>query len=147
MKPDRLPSPAINKNYFRTEREEFNGNQSGLEPIGTKVLVLTDSIGDTTTFGLAVTADMVERMTLAITTGVIVAIGGGAFSDWPNSDRKWPGLVPKVGDRVIIAKYAGLIQAGKDGKHYRYIHDTDVCGFEVGESKPQVFAAPKGVVQ
>lgn len=143
MKADRL-APTTNRNYFRTQREEYTGNHSGLEPIGTKLLVLTDSIGDTTTFGLEVTADMVERMTLAITTGVIVAKGGAAFSDWPNSDRPWPGLLPNVGDRVIIAKYAGLMHEGKDGKRYRYIQDTDVCGFEVGEAKPQVFASPAG---
>lgn len=147
MKLDRLPSPGVTKNYYRTEREQFTGNNSGLEPIGTKLLVLTDSIGDTTTFGMELTADAVERMTLAITTGVIVAIGGGAFSDWPNSEARWPGSTPKVGDRAVIAKYAGLMHEGKDGKRYRLIQDVDVAGFETGEAKPQVFAAQKEIAQ
>lgn len=144
MKEDRLANPAA-RNYFRTQREEFTSNESGIEPVGTKLLVLTDAIGDTTDSGLiAIPADVAERMTLAITTGVIAAIGGACFTDWPNSTQRWPGNVPGVGDRVHIARYAGIIVPGKDGKRYRLIQDVDVAGFETGEAKPQVFAAPVG---
>lgn len=140
MKTDRLANPAA-KNYFRTQREEFTGNESGIEPVGTKLLILTDSIGDTTSSGLlALPADVAERMTLAITTGVIAAVGGACFTDWPNSTQPWPGRVPGVGDRCHIARYAGIIVEGKDGKRYRLIQDVDVAGFETGEAKPQVFA-------
>lgn len=142
MNPDRLPNPAA-RNYFRTQREEFTENLSGIEPVGTKLLILTDSIGDTTDSGLiALPADVAERMTLAITTGVVAAVGGAAMTDWPNSDRVWPGKIPIVGDRVHIAKYAGIIIEGKDGKRYRLIQDTDVAGIEVGEHRIQTFVAP-----
>lgn len=141
MKTDRLANPTA-KNYFRTQREEFTANESGIEPVGTKLLILTDSIGDTTSSGLlALPADVAERMTLAITTGVVAAVGGACFTDWPNSTQSWPGNVPSVGDRVHIARYAGIIVEGKDGKRYRLIQDVDVAGFETGEAKPQVFAA------
>lgn len=142
---NRLPDPA-KRNYFMTKPEVFDGNNSGIEPCGTKILVLTDSIGDMTNTGkLHLPPDVVERMTLAITTGVVVAVGGAALTDWPNSDRKWPGRCPSIGDRVHIAKYAGIIVEGKDGKRYRLIQDTDLCGFEVGDHKPQSFV--KGDVQ
>lgn len=144
MKADRLPDPAIRRSYYKTERESFTENLSGIEPVGTKLLVLTDSVGDTTQGGITLTPDHVERMTLAITTGVVAAVGGACFTDWPNSDRKWPGNTPAVGTRVHIAKYAGIIVEGKDGKRYRLIQDVDVAGFETGEAKPQVFAAPVG---
>ena len=143
MKSDRLPTDA-ERTYFKTVREVFTENTSGLEPIGTKVLILTDSIGDTTKTGaLQLPADLVERMTLAITSGVIAGVGGCAWTDWPNSSAPWPGRVPQVGDRVHIAKYAGSVMEGKDGKQYKFVQDTDVMGFETGELKPQVFGLPK----
>lgn len=142
MKADRLGDPAT-RNYFRTQREEFTENLSGIEPCGTKVLILTDSIGDTTESGLlALPADIAERMTLAITTGVLAAVGGASFTDWPNSNSVWPGTVPKVGDRVHLARYAGIIVEGKDGKRYRLCQDIDVAGLETGDAKPQVFKMP-----
>lgn len=131
MNAERLPAQNA-MSLFLTTREEFTTNQSGIEPVGTKVLVLTDSIGDLTSSGkLAIPPDVVERMTMAITTGVIAAMGGGAMTDWPNSDRKWPGKIPSVGDRVHLAKYAGIVVPGKDGKRYRLIQDTDVAGMEI----------------
>lgn len=143
MKPDRLADPAT-KNYFRTQREDFTTNESGIEPVSTKVLVLTDSIGDTTGSGLLhLPADVAERMTLAITTGVLAAAGGAAFTDWPNSDRQWPGVIPQVGNRIHLARYAGIIIEGKDGKRYRLCQDTDIAGIETGDAKPQVFATPQ----
>lgn len=144
MNPDRLQNPALKRSFFVTKPEPFEANTSGVEPVGTKLLVLTDSIADMTAGGIQLTPDKVEQMTLAITTGVIAAVGGASFSDWPNSDRKWPGSIPKVGDRIHLAKYAGLMIEGADMKHYRLIHDTDVCGFETGEHKKQVFSAPAG---
>lgn len=141
MKPDRLANPAVAKSYFITRREEYTGNSSGIEPVGTKVLILTDSIGDQTGGGIELPPDVAERMTLAITTGVVVAIGGASFTDWPNSDRTWPGKVPEVADRVHIAKYAGVIVEGTDLKRYRLIQDTDVSGMEVGAHRKQVFSS------
>ena len=34
----------------------------------------------------------------------------------------------KVGDKVIFAKYAGLLYLGKDGKQYRMVNDKDITG-------------------
>ena len=34
----------------------------------------------------------------------------------------------KVGDKIIFAKYAGLLYLGKDGQNYRLINDSDVTG-------------------
>lgn len=142
MKADRLANPAA-KNYFITRREEWGGeNASGIEPVGTKVLVLTDSIGDMTGGGIELPPDVAERMTLAITTGVLVATGGGAFTDWPNSSSKWPGIIPLVGDRVHLARYAGIIVEGDDMKRYRLCQDTDISGIQTGFKK-QVFAQEK----
>ena len=128
MNLERLPDPA-QKTFIKMVPVPFNGtNESGREPIGTKVLVATDWVDERTKSGLIqLTADLVERMSLAVTTGTLVAVGGGAFSDWPNSDKAWPGVVPKVGDRVDLAKYAGILVEGADGRHYRLCQDVDIA--------------------
>lgn len=128
MNVERLPDPA-KKTYIKMVSRPFEGNKSGWEPIGTKILVETDWVDERTASGLiTLTPDMVERMSLAVTTGTIVAVGGGAFSDWPNSDKAWPGVIPKAGDRVQIAKYSGILIEGDDGRHYRMCQDIDVAG-------------------
>jgi co-chaperonin GroES (HSP10) len=129
----RLPDPA-KKSFIKLVAHPYEGNASGCEPIGTKILVMTDWVDANTASGLiTMPADVVERMSLAVTQGTIVAVGGAAFTDWPNSDRAWPGLVPKAGDRVEIAKYAGLLIEGSDGRHYRLCQDTDVAGIKTQE--------------
>lgn len=127
-----LPERAIKPTYIKMVSRPFEGNTSGYEPIGTKVLVETDWIDDKTASGLiTLTPDVIERMSLAVTKGTLVAVGGGAFTDWPNSERPWPGKVPMAGSRVEISKYAGILIEGKDGRHYRLIHDTDIAGLEI----------------
>ncbi len=43
---------------------------------------------------------------------------------------------PKVGERVHLAKYAGILIEGEDGRHYRLCQDVDVAGvISNGESK------------
>lgn len=134
MNLSRLPDPAT-KTFLKMVAPPFDGNKSGREPIGTKVLVMTDWVDDQTKSGLiTLTADLVERMSLAVTTGTVVAVGGAAFSDWPSSDRKWPGKTPAVGDRVDLAKYAGVLIEGVDGRHYRLCQDIDIAGLITEEA-------------
>lgn len=124
----RIADPA-KATFIKMVHRAFDGNQSGCEAIGTKIIVETDWVDENTVSGLiALPPDVIERMSLAVTTGTIVAIGGGAFSDWPNSDRKWPGAIPEVGSRVHISKYAGILIEGADGRHYRLCQDVDVAG-------------------
>lgn len=126
---ERLASVALPSRLV--SEQQGTVNLSGLEPVGTKVLVLTDQIAEVTAGGIHLPGEKVERETLGITKGTLVAVGGGAFSDWPNSDRKWPGVVPKVGDRVHLARFCGIVVDGKDGRKYRLCHDTEITGVEV----------------
>jgi co-chaperonin GroES (HSP10) len=63
------------------------------------------------------TEEVSEREQLANTTGQIVALG-----------EEVPEDVVKVGDKVIYAKYAGLMYTGKDDKAYRMINYADLTG-------------------
>lgn len=114
------------------ERAEFYGeNKSGFDPIGDKVLVLPDSASDVTAGGVQLTAEFVERTTLAAETGVIIAIAPGAF-EW-NSDRTrpWAGTKPKIGDRVYMQRYSGQVMMGKDQRFYRVMTDVCIAAVEV----------------
>ena len=69
------------------------------------------------------TEGMSEREQLGNTTGEVVAVGPDAFKD---DGYTTPPI--KAGDKVIMAKYAGLMYVGKDGVKYRMINDSDLTG-------------------
>ena len=91
---------------------------SGVRVVGKTVLVLTDECAESTSGGVALPQDLIETMSMAAETGVLVAVAAGAFL--LNEDgSSWSGPKPKPGDRVYIEKYAGKQIKGKDGKTYR----------------------------
>lgn len=95
-------------------------NDSGIYPVGHRVLVLPEQIEETTEAGIILhTASQRSREEMAQINGVVVALGTTAYQDQP---EPWC----KAGDKVIIGKYSGLIYDGKDGKKYRVINDLDV---------------------
>jgi chaperonin GroES len=97
-------------------------NESGINPVGWRILVKPQEINEQTSSGIIVTTgSFKDREQLANTTGVVVAMGADCFADEPSP---WC----KVGDKIIFAKYAGLLYLGKDGNQYRMINDKDVTG-------------------
>jgi len=58
--------------------------------------------------------------------GVIIAIGASAWLD-ENEPRA------KVGDRVMITKFAGMVAVGKDKQYYRIVNDRDVYCVQEGD--------------
>lgn len=95
-------------------------NTSGIWPVATSVLVEPDQVAQTTESGIVVSSNAQhEREEMKQTDGVVVAIGPHAYYD-----EKQPRC--KVGDRVVMAVYAGMVRKGKDGKTYRLIKDDDV---------------------
>lgn len=95
-------------------------NDSGINPVGERVLVLPDEVEQKTSAGIQLYTDaQLTREQMAQTEGAVVAIGSAAWSDRP---APWA----SVGQRIIFAKYSGLQCTGSDGKQYRLINDTDV---------------------
>lgn len=91
---------------------------SGVKVVGKTVLVLMDSCSEMTTGGIALPPDMIEKMSMASESGVLVGVSPGAFL--LNEDlTPWTGDKPVPGDRCYIQKYAGNLIKGKDGKTYR----------------------------
>lgn len=96
----------------------LGSNTSGVRVVGKTVLVLMDECSTTTSGGISLPEDMVERMSMASESGVLVACAPGAFL--LNEDMTpWLGEKPKPGDRVYVEKYAGKLVKGRDGKMYR----------------------------
>lgn len=118
MKPRILP--RLQGTYIAAE---FNGNTSGVNPIGKKVLILTDEFK--TTFAddkLEFLPEVAERMNLASESGVLTAVGPDAFAH--NSDGSKASVRPTVGQHVYFEKYAGLLVMGNDGRKYRLMDDA-----------------------
>ena len=96
-------------------------NPSGINPVGQRVLILPLEIEEKTSSGIILSSvSENDRQQMANTSGMVMALGEDAFSDY-----KTPWC--KVGDKVVFAKYAGLLYLGKDDKKYRVINDTDIA--------------------
>ncbi len=95
-------------------------NNSGIKPVGISVLVLPDSVEKTSASGIVLATDQqLEREQLRQTDGIVIELAENAYYD-----EKLPRC--KVGDRVIMAAYAGMVREGIDEKAYRLIRDSDV---------------------
>lgn len=99
-----------------------------IKPIGFHVLVLPDPVEETSKGGIILRPD--DREKTVITRGTVIDIAEGAWSDKPE------GSYPKVGDRVIFAKYAGsTITDEESGKEYRLMIDEDIKAIVTEEEK------------
>jgi len=103
-------------------RENQMSNESGINPVGWRILVKPQEINETSAGGIIVTTgSFKDREQLGNTTGIVVAMGDQCYADEPTP---WCA----VGNKVIFAKYAGLMYLGKDGQQYRMINDKDITG-------------------
>ena len=94
-------------------------NNSGIRPVGISILVLPDPVEQTTESGIVLsTHETHKKEEMRQTDGLVIAIADNAFFD------ETPRC--KVGDRIIMASYSGMVREGVDGLTYRLIKDNDV---------------------
>lgn len=100
-------------------------NTSGIVPTEFNVLVLIEDapkkIGS-----IHVPDDVSDRKQAMETRAVLVDVSPLAFTysdDWPEGAPE-----PQVGEEVVIAKGAGVLIDGDDGRKYRLLKDKDICG-------------------
>lgn len=102
-------------------------NVSGIHPTEFKVVILPDEAEDFITLGngqkLYKPTDTVDKEKHASQSGTIIAVSALAFryEIWPEGSEP-----PRVGQKALYAKYAGISRKGKDGKEYRIMNDRDV---------------------
>ena len=92
-------------------------NRSGICPVGYRVLVKPEPIEEKTAGGIIIA--QTDPYKQAQCAGTIVAIGEAC---WRESPKPWA----KVGDRVLFARYGGLIRKGLDGEEYRILNDEQI---------------------
>lgn len=94
-------------------------NPSKINPLDLRVLVLPDKQEEK--IGSIYIPDQErERREMAECRALLVAVGENAFAEMN-------GTKPKPGDRVLMAKYAGIMTKGDDGEEYRLVNDEDIC--------------------
>lgn len=98
--------------------QEFD---AGVVPCGHRVLVWPVPVEEKTQSGIILHAESVKRENMAQIKALVLDVGDTAWADQPGS-RCWA----RVGDTILIAKFAGLLVKGNDEKDYRIINDLDV---------------------
>lgn len=94
-------------------------NKSGIHPVGVSILIQPDKVEQTTKSGIITsTNENHTREQMRQTDGIVIELGPKAYYD--ETSRC------KVGDRVVMAAYAGMMRVGNDGLEYRLILDDDV---------------------
>ena len=106
-------------------------NESGIQPLCDKVLILPDQAVAKTQGGILMPDSVRDNSGAAATTGVMVARGPQAFA-WDSSRRvQWTGDMPQPGCRVFFQKYAGQEYTGRDGLLYRLMDYESIAGMEL----------------
>lgn len=108
--------------YERTSDPEPDSaaiNSSGLVPVEYKILIEPEEVEQKSAGGIIMAPAITGKEKQAQVRGKLLAVGGNAFSDWSPP-------IPQVGDRIMYAKYAGLVVKAKDGREMRLCNDKDV---------------------
>lgn len=107
---------------IHTKKEKVE-DTSGITPFEFKVLVKQDVMAEKTKGGIIIPDAPLDDQRRATMKGEIIAVSPAAFSyyNWDDNAR-----IPKVGDRVVYARYAGSTIVGKDEVEYRLINDKDI---------------------
>lgn len=108
------------------ERIEVAENFSGIQPVEDKLLLLPDE--PTANIRGIIKPDKVrDQERLAQVRALLVAVGGNCFEDWDDP-------IPKVGDRVMVMKYAGIQGIeGADKRTYQICTARDITAILTDE--------------
>ncbi len=96
-------------------------NDSGITPLGHRVLVKPENVEETTKSGIIIAIGSGrDREQMSQVMGTVVAVGNTCWKD--QAEAEWA----KPGDFIMFGKYSGLTTIGKDDVEYRLISDLDV---------------------
>lgn len=97
-------------------------NDSGLRPVEFNVVIRMDPAEEKTKGGIILPTSKTDRDELATDEGTLVAVSPNAFTyaDWPEGYE-----LPRPGDRVLFAQYAGRLWE-RGGVKYRILKDKDI---------------------
>ena len=94
-------------------------NESGLKPLGVAVLIKGYE-PERKNAAIMLPDNVKDRVAMVDNRAVVVEVGENAWHDEPTPRAK-------VGDRVLVTKFAGFMAKGpKDGEQYRLVNDRDI---------------------
>ena len=97
-------------------------NESGITPLGHRVLVKVIQTERKTDGGIIIPEKVAEQKDKAQVNAVVIAVGSTAWSTAELGGKPWA----EPGDTVVIGKYSGVLLPGKDGENYRVVNDTEL---------------------
>lgn len=103
------------------EKDVMAENNSGRVAVEYKIIVKVDPTEKTTRGGIHIPDVVRERQMRERVIVRLVSVGGRAFQD-----PEWGDPVPKIGDKVQVAKYAGEPFDGPDGYMYIVMVDKNI---------------------
>lgn len=124
-------------------------NKSGIHPVGSRVLVLTDKSIQKTRKGVHLPNETVDKQDAAAESGVLVECGTEAFVWSSDRTRRWEGAKPEPGNRVIFNRYAGQVHVGDDDRDYRVMEDGEIGAIrdDPPEAEPNPELVARGIAE
>lgn len=107
-----------------------NLNNSGHKAYDKKILVRMDKVEEKVG-SLYLPPDARDKQQMAEIYGTVIDVGVNAFGEAVDeAERRGAAAdIPKPGDRICLARYAGILlhqKRTKDGNEYRMCNDEDV---------------------
>lgn len=93
----------------------------GFRATGFNVVVAMPPEETVTAGGIIIPQNAAERERMCEVRGRVISVSPAAF-DFAD----FGGAHPKKGDAVIVAKFAGIMTKGDDGRDYRILLDKDI---------------------
>jgi co-chaperonin GroES (HSP10) len=105
---------------WRADKGPQAANASGFRAVGHRLLLLTDTVEETTVSGIVLPKRAVKAEQDLAVVATVVEIGYDAWSDKTTD-------FCAVGDRVLVGQYTGKFHESMvDGKVYRFVNDLDI---------------------
>ena len=97
-------------------------NESGIEPLGHRVLVKPILTDRTVGGGIIIPDKLADKEDKAQIKATLIAVGPTAWRAEGLGGFPWAA----PGDTVIIGKYSGVFLKGTDGVNYRIVNDDEL---------------------
>lgn len=97
-------------------------NESGIKPVGHRVLIRTLSSERLTPGGIVIPDPIADKKDKEQIKALVVDVGETAWKADGLGGNPWA----SPGDTVIIGKFAGVFVKGKDEVQYRLINDDEI---------------------
>jgi len=110
-------------------------NNSGIIPLGYKVLIKVKELEEKTRGGIIIPDEVLQKEGAASQVATLIDHGEAAFTiGMADLPKEW-NILPKIGATILINKYAGINVKGKDDDEYRIITDKEIIAIFNEESK------------